>query len=120
MGEDEAKLPQGMPGAVPITADPDDASVGIESPIRVAGVLDFLNSSTSVPEDVVYRVVRTIHENWEQLRREHVQMRDQPAEALAPADARHPYHDGAVRYYREVGLWTDAHQRNQERLLALK
>ena len=118
MGEDEEKLSAGMMGAVPVTATPGPSSVGLDGPTRVAGVLDFLNSSTHVPEDVVYRVIKTIHETWEQLRREYVQLANQPADAIAPADTNHPYHEGAIRYYREVGLWTDAHERNQARLLA--
>jgi uncharacterized protein len=117
MGADEAKLAEGMPGAAPVTVMPAAASVGLEAPTRVAGVADFLNSSTHVPEDVVYRVVRTIHENWEELRRDYVQLRGQSADEIAPANAQHPYHDGAIRYYREAGLWTEAHERNQERLL---
>lgn len=28
-----------------------------------------------------------------------------------------PYHDGAVRYFKEIGIWTDAAQENQERNL---
>ncbi|HEX6994140.1 MAG TPA: TAXI family TRAP transporter solute-binding subunit [Gammaproteobacteria bacterium] len=118
MGADEAKLPAGMIGAVPVTVTPGPSSVGLTGPTRVAGVLDFLNSSTHVPEDVVYRVIKTLHENWEQLRREYTQLADQPADAIAPAETHHPYHDGAIRYYREVGLWTEAHERNQARLLA--
>lgn len=118
MGEDEAKLSAGMIGAVPVTATPGPSSVGLVGPTRVAGVLDFLNSSTHVPEDLVYRVIKTLHESWDDLRREYVQLADQSADAIAPAETHHPYHDGAIRYYREVGLWTEAHERNQARLLA--
>lgn len=28
-----------------------------------------------------------------------------------------PYHEGAVRYYKEIGVWTDAHQAHQERMV---
>ncbi len=118
MGEDEGELSAGMPGAVPITLAPTASSVGLEGPTRVAGVVDFLNSSTNVPDEVVYEVIKTIHENWAELRRDYVQMANQPPEAIAPADTNHPYHDGAIRYYREAGLWTDAHEQNQARLLA--
>ena len=120
MGGDEAQLAEGMPGAVPWTVTPDATSVGLDGPTRVAGVVDYLNSSTHVPDDIVYRILSAIHENWEQLRRDYVQMRDTPADAIAPSDNHHPYHEGAIRYYREVGLWTDAHERNQERLLSME
>ena len=28
-----------------------------------------------------------------------------------------PYHDGSIKYFKELGLWTDAHQKKQEALL---
>ena len=28
-----------------------------------------------------------------------------------------PYHDGAVRYYKEIGVWKDEHQRNNDTLV---
>lgn len=28
-----------------------------------------------------------------------------------------PYHDGAIRYYREIGVWTDAHQAHNDGLV---
>lgn len=118
MGADEDKLPAGMPGAVPVTATPTGSSIGLSGPTRVAGVVDFLNTSTNVPDDVVYQVIKTIHENFEQLRREYVQLADQEPDAMVPADALHPYHDGAIRYWHEAGLWTDAHEQNQQRLLS--
>jgi TRAP-type uncharacterized transport system substrate-binding protein len=47
-------------------------------------------------------------------------MRSTAANEIAPSDSLHPYHPGAVMYYKEVGLWTDAHDQNQQRLLAMQ
>ena len=118
MGQQESRLPEIMPGVEAVTAAPDDSSVGIEGPIRVAGVTDMLNTSVNMSSDQIYAITRTIMQSWEQLRRDYTQIASTaPADAV-PANAGHPYHDGAVRYYREAGLWTEAHQANQESLLA--
>ena len=28
-----------------------------------------------------------------------------------------PWHDGAIRYFKEIGLWTDAHQKWNDQLV---
>ena len=118
MGREEHRLAEIMPGAKPETIEPGPNKVGIPVPTRVAGIVDYLNTGTHVSEEQAYQIIRVIHENWAELRRDYVQMRDTPAEAVAPVDNLHPYHPGAVRYYREAGLWTEAHEANQAKLLA--
>ena len=118
MGTDEERLAAIMPGSAPTTIEPRPGVVGIDEPIRVAGVNDLLNTSTALPEEQAYSIVRTIYESWDELRRDYSQIAGTPIEAVVPADIVHPYHAGAVRYYREIGVWTPTHQRNQDRLLA--
>jgi len=116
MGRDEAKLAEIMPGSKVVTAD-DETMVGIEGPTRVAGIVDYLDTGTHLSDEQAYEIIKTIHENWEELRRDYAQIRPVTAEEVAPADSVIPYHPGAIRYYKEAGLWTDAHERNQARLL---
>ena len=78
-----------------------------------------LNTGVHMSEDLAYEIIRAIHMNWDRLRADVSLVRSVSADELAPADNMHPYHPGAVRYYREVGLWTDAHEQNQSALLAL-
>jgi TRAP transporter TAXI family solute receptor len=118
MGSNEARLAEIMPGSTPMTIMPREGMVGIVEPTRVAGIVDFLNTSSDLPEDLAYKIIKTIYESWPELRRDYSQIADTPIEEVAPAEIVHPYHEGAVRFYREVGVWTDEHQRNQERLLA--
>ncbi|WP_428099149.1 TAXI family TRAP transporter solute-binding subunit [Candidatus Rariloculus sp.] len=117
MGQDEARLAETMPGVRIVTALPDATTPGVEGPTRVSWVADFLNTGTHTTDDEAYRIIKTIHENWEELRRDYVQMRTTTAEAVVPADNLHPYHPGAVRYFREAGLWTEAHEANQASVL---
>jgi hypothetical protein len=117
MGKDEAKLAEIMPGSGVITESPEPGTVGLDGPTRVSGILDYLNTGVHMSDEQAYQIIKTIHESWEELRRDYVQMRTTPASAVAPPDNVIPYHPGAVRYYKEAGLWTEAHERNQVRLL---
>jgi TRAP transporter TAXI family solute receptor len=119
MGADEARLPATMPGTRIVTIEPTADSVGVPESLRVSSVPDMLNTGVHMSDDDAYRIARTIHSNWDRLRAELTQLAGMTAADVAPADNMHPYHPGAVRYYREVGLWTAAHEANQAALLAL-
>ena len=118
MGQNEARLAEVMPGSEPVTITPAAGDVGIVAPIRVANVSDLLNTSTALSEERAYAIVKSIYESWDELRRDYSQIAGTTIEEVAPAEIVHPYHAGAVRYYREIGVWTETHQLNQDRLLA--
>lgn len=118
MGADEARLAEIMPGTRIITIEPGPNSVGITAPIRVSSVPDMLNTGAQMSEEQAYSIVRTIHTHWQALTEELTQMQGMSADEIAPLDFMHPYHPGAVRYYREAGLWTEAHEANQAAILS--
>lgn len=117
LGENEEVLNE-LPGFSVTTVEPSEATVGVEKPMRIAQFDVYLNTGTAQPADQVYRQVKAIHENWAKLQSELPGLRGVPAEELAPVNVSHPYHDGAVRYFKEVGMWTDAHEARQQALLA--
>jgi uncharacterized protein len=119
MGSDEARLAEIMPGTRVVTVSPGSGIVGIPSPIRVSSVPDMLNTGVHMSDDEAYAIVQTIYSNWARLRADLPQLEGVEAADMAPSDNMIPYHPGAVRYYREAGLWTEAHEANQARLLEL-
>jgi TRAP-type uncharacterized transport system substrate-binding protein len=117
LGPNEAALTS-MPGFDVIELQPGrSAPPGILEPTRVARMDVYLNSSTSVSAEDVYRVLAAIHRNWAKLRESLPAFNSVPAEAIAPVNISHPWHEGAIRYFREAGLWTEAHERRQQELL---
>jgi TRAP transporter TAXI family solute receptor len=120
LGADETLLAEIMPGTRIITVTPGPNQVGVPTPIRISSIPDMLNTGTHLGDDDAFALVRTLHTNWAVLRAELPQLlQQQAADQLAPTDNLHPYHPGAVRYFREAGLWTDAHEANQRALLEL-
>ncbi len=63
-----------------------------------------LITSQDQDEELVYRVTRTLYENREQVVQKHAAGR-----AINPAnvvrDTGLEFHPGAIRYYREIGIW---------------
>ncbi|HVR30679.1 MAG TPA: TAXI family TRAP transporter solute-binding subunit [Thermoanaerobaculia bacterium] len=63
-------------------------------------------TSADQDEDLVYRVTRALYENREQVMQRHA-----AGAAINPTnvgkDTGTPFHPGAVRYYREIGIWSE-------------
>ncbi|GMQ76348.1 MAG: TAXI family TRAP transporter solute-binding subunit [Gammaproteobacteria bacterium] len=67
--------------------------------------------NSSIPEDLVYRMTKTLYENWDEVLASAPWWKG-PGEASlesAPAITTVPYHPGAVRYYKEKGVWSKYH-----------
>jgi TRAP transporter TAXI family solute receptor len=119
LGPDEARLPETMPGTRAITIDPSPNRIGVPESIRVSSVPDMLNTGAHLSDEDAYAIVSTIHARWDELRAGLPQLAAQSADDIAPPDSMLPYHPGAVRYFREAGLWTEAHETNQAELMRL-
>ncbi|MFK7964055.1 MAG: TAXI family TRAP transporter solute-binding subunit [Burkholderiaceae bacterium] len=88
----------------------------VDGKTKVALYSAFLNASSSLTDDDAYKLAKTLHENWEQLRKDYPPLRGVKQAELAPATNTVPYHPGAVRFYKEVGLWTADHDTQQASL----
>lgn len=74
-----------------------------------------LVADDSMSDDDAYLITRTLYENWTALQQDVGPLRGVAQNALALPAPSVPYHPGAIRFYREVGLWTDAHEAAQAR-----
>ena len=52
---------------------------------------------------------------WKKLQKDYAPLRGTPMDGLAPANKSMPYHPGAIKYYKEAGLWTAGHDAGQTR-----
>ena len=117
IGNNEAALTDTMPGAHVDVMTSDTAAVGVHEPTRLARFATYLNTGAHLADDDAYLIASTIHQYWESLRRDYALLSAVEPGSLAPSDSPHPYHPGAARYFREAGLWTEAHEQNQARAL---
>jgi TRAP transporter TAXI family solute receptor len=69
------------------------------------------------PDEAAYAILEALWNNMEKYKKVHVLLRRLTEKRLATTEATVPFHPGAVRFYKEKGLWTDELENLQKALL---
>ncbi|MDR7607567.1 MAG: TAXI family TRAP transporter solute-binding subunit [Armatimonadota bacterium] len=112
----QRRLREAVPGyyAVRLKAG---RSAGVVEDVWVEAYDIYLLTHKDLPEDVVYRVTRTLWEHNRRLWPLHSAFEEWATRRYADPGVTVPYHPGAIRLYREKGAWTQAMDQAQGRLL---
>lgn len=100
-------LSEMVPGLYMTTSTPSDNNPGVKEEMAITGFDIFLIGSAEMSDDDAYTLTKTIHENITQLQTDYPILRRNTAEGLASPSNTAPYHPGAIRYYKEIGIWTE-------------
>ena len=73
------------------------------NPTTTYGVLATLVSSSKVPADVIYQVVKATFENFDEFKKLHPAFAHLDPKDMVKNGNSAPLHDGAVKYYKEQG-----------------
>lgn len=107
-------LDQYVPGATalvcPVSGTVKEPTVLTSYPIQMC-------ASTQLTEDDVYAITKAIYENYQELADVHAWGKSWTPENFVLDTFSVPYHDGAVKLYKEMGIWTDAAEATQNALL---
>ena len=77
---------------------------GTDKDTRTFGVGATFVSSSDVPEKVVYQVVKAVFENFDTFKKLHPAFKHLKKSQMIKDGLSAPLHDGAKKYYKEVGL----------------
>ena len=77
---------------------------GTDTDTKTFGVGATFVSSTDVPEEVIYNVVKAVFENFDQFKKLHPAFKVLKKEEMIKDGLSAPLHKGAVKYYKEAGL----------------
>ncbi len=86
-----------------------DPVTGIRSDTNVIGYPLHLASSTKVSERVVATLLKAWWDNHAELQSIHPQFKKWTKDVQAITNFTVPYHPGAVKFYRDAGVWTAKH-----------
>ncbi len=85
-------------------AIPKDSYPGVTADAPGIGVSNLLVASEKMDADLVYAIVKAIHENKAQLDQVHPEAKNVKLETAAQGSSV-PFHPGAIKYYQEKGVW---------------
>lgn len=109
-----------FPGA-PITLYPAPDLTGVKGPTNMIYFEDFFVAHPDlVSDDVAYEIVKAVYEHFDELQGLHASLARMNIEGMASLGAPAPYHPGVIKFYKEVGLWTDEHEALNQSLLAVE
>ncbi len=89
--------------------------IKVDTPIKKYGIN--IISSTHMPDYVAYVLVKTWWEYHKELWPIHAQLKGWAPELFVQKLATIPYHPGAIKFYKEKGVWTEEQDKWQEILL---
>ncbi|MEE8349014.1 MAG: TAXI family TRAP transporter solute-binding subunit [Acidobacteriota bacterium] len=92
---------------------PADAYQQVTEEIPTVGTANGVVANANVPDEVIYQVIKATFENLDVLRRSHPTLENFGLENAATGGLI-PYHEGAIRYYREQGVWPEPEEVSPE------
>ncbi|WP_102344749.1 TAXI family TRAP transporter solute-binding subunit [Bacillus sp. Marseille-P3661] len=78
-----------------------------------------LLASAHLSEDVAYEITKTLWENSEKLHSFSHWLEKWSPETMFIEDPPVPYHEGAIKFFKEKGVWTEAADANHQKLMEL-
>lgn len=112
----EARLPEAAPGYTPGII-PANSYKNQDKAVAVAQALMTFMTRADINDEVIYEICKALFAHPEELDQIHPnfkQFSKNPVSSLVTV----PYHPGAIKYYKEKGLWTPELQALQKKLLA--
>ena len=77
---------------------------GNPNSVKTFGVAATFVTSSKVPENVIYAVVKSVFENFESFKKLHPAFANLKKEDMIKNGNSAPLHRGAIKYYKEAGL----------------
>lgn len=114
--ESAKKMWDAVPGCYPIRLKA-GAALGIDRDMCLMGKDIYILGGAGTSEQVIYEVTKVLWNDIKELYGTHPMFKQWTHDRMLKKDVTVPYHEGAVRFYREIGKWTPELQETQQRLL---
>jgi TRAP transporter TAXI family solute receptor len=107
--ENVAAIKKHWPAGFLVKMEPSPANPGVLEPDTFIAYPMVLFANKNVKDDVVYKMTKVVYENKDAMAQIFKPMADfNPKEDAVGDTAPGEYHPGAIKFYKEVGIWKNA------------
>jgi TRAP transporter TAXI family solute receptor len=93
---------------------------GQEAAVATPVTPAYYNCHESLPDDLVYAITAAVYDHFDEFKKYFALAKKfELPSAISPDRMLIPIHNGAIKYYKEKGFWTPAHEARQKKLLML-
>jgi len=110
------RMQEAMPGTYPVLVKK-GSTVGVTDDIMVEAYDCFITTSTNISDEAIANIVKTLYKAEDQIKAAFPPFRSFSRKGMAKPNVTIPYHSGAVKAYKELGLWTPELEAAQAKLL---
>ncbi len=91
---------------------------GVKQPTPAIAIPNWELCDKSLSDEVAYAIVKALMEHAKELSRATWEFNEWGKETAIVSNTFMPYHPGAVKYFKEIGIWTNEQEALQQKLLA--
>lgn len=117
--EGAKRMAEVFPGTYPMTLKakaPGTAGLHHDTTLQAYDV--FMIAGTQLSDDAGYAIVKALYEHEAEIQKGHGMLKRFGKDKMVKANSTIPYHNGAIKFYKEVGLWTQEMDAVQAKLLS--
>jgi len=94
------------------------STAGVTEDVSAVSYDVYVTTHKKMSNKAVYEVVKALWERQKTLFSKHPILKRWKSERFASIDVTIPYHPGAIQFYKDKGVWTDAMEKLQKQLLS--
>lgn len=91
--------------------------VGIKEPTNLLSHPNIITARGDLPDNVTYEIIKAIWQHYEELGTIHEDLKKWTPKTMVSTASPIPYHPGAIKWYKEQGVWTNELEQQQKRLM---
>jgi TRAP transporter TAXI family solute receptor len=104
--------------AVPIKVLPGPKKIGVREPTYMMKYDTYLVGAESLSDETAYQIVKTLWDYNKELWPIHAALKSWTTDLFVTKNATIPYHPGAIKFYKEKGVWDAEMDKVQRQLLS--